>query len=83
MAEIAPRLLAWYDRHGRKNLPWQGRGAYHVWISEIMLQQTQVATVLPYYERFVARFPDLRSLARCAARRGAALVGARLLRAGP
>ncbi len=63
MAEIAPRLLAWYDRHGRKNLPWQGRGAYHVWISEIMLQQTQLATVLPYFERFIARFPNVRALA--------------------
>jgi len=63
MAEIAARLLDWYDRHGRKHLPWQGRGAYHVWISEVMLQQTQVTTVLPYYERFVARFPHVTALA--------------------
>jgi A/G-specific adenine glycosylase len=66
MAEIASRLLDWYERYGRKHLPWQGRGAYHVWISEIMLQQTQVATVLPYYERFVARFPHVTALADAA-----------------
>jgi A/G-specific adenine glycosylase len=62
--EFAERLLEWYDRHGRKDLPWQGRGdAYRVWVSEIMLQQTQVATVIPYYERFMARFPDIGTLA--------------------
>lgn len=57
-------LLRWYDQHGRKHLPWQqGISAYRVWLSEIMLQQTQVATVIPYFERFVARFPDVHSLA--------------------
>jgi A/G-specific adenine glycosylase len=57
-------LLAWFDRHGRKHLPWQrGRDPYRVWISEILLQQTQVATVIPYFERFVQRFPDVASLA--------------------
>ncbi|MBI5612394.1 MAG: A/G-specific adenine glycosylase [Gammaproteobacteria bacterium] len=57
-------LLAWYDRHGRKDLPWtQSRDPYRVWVSEIMLQQTQVATVIPYYERFLARFPDVAALA--------------------
>ena len=62
---IARRLLAWYDRHGRHDLPWQkSRDPYRVWVSEIMLQQTQVATVIPYYERFLKRFPDVRSLAR-------------------
>ncbi len=59
------RLLAWYDRHGRHDLPWQrSRDAYKIWVSEIMLQQTQVATVIPYYARFLKRFPDVQSLAR-------------------
>ncbi len=62
---IARRLLAWYNRHGRKTLPWKRkRDAYRIWVSEIMLQQTQVATVIPYFQRFIARFPDVRSLAR-------------------
>jgi A/G-specific adenine glycosylase len=61
---IAPRLLAWFDRHGRHDLPWQNAiTPYRVWVSEIMLQQTQVATVIPYFERFMARFPTLRALA--------------------
>src|ERR1043166_9008197 len=63
----ASRLLAWYDRH-RRTLPWRapaGRRAdpYLVWLSEIMLQQTTVVTVAPYFDRFVARFPDIRTLA--------------------
>jgi A/G-specific adenine glycosylase len=59
------RLLAWYARHGRKDLPWKRtRDPYRIWVSEIMLQQTQVATVIPYFERFLARFPDVRTLAR-------------------
>ncbi|HJW82382.1 MAG TPA: hypothetical protein VJ396_09080, partial [Acidiferrobacterales bacterium] len=59
------RLLAWYDRHGRKDLPWQhSRDPYRIWVSEIMLQQTQVRTVIPYYERFLKRFPDVQTLAR-------------------
>ncbi|MBR9912186.1 MAG: A/G-specific adenine glycosylase [Gammaproteobacteria bacterium] len=58
------RVLAWFDQHGRKNLPWQQRpNAYRVWVSEIMLQQTQVATVIDYYQRFMARFPDVQALA--------------------
>ena len=62
--DFAGRLLAWYDRHGRKDLPWQReRTPYRVWLSEIMLQQTQVSTVIPYFERFVTRFPTLQSLA--------------------
>ncbi|MEO8061843.1 MAG: A/G-specific adenine glycosylase [Pseudomonadota bacterium] len=67
-ALIASRLLAWHERHGRHDLPWQ-RGlqeegsAYRVWVSEIMLQQTQVATVIPYFERFMQRFPQVRALA--------------------
>jgi A/G-specific adenine glycosylase len=63
MTDFAERLLTWFDRHGRKDLPWRDAGAYRVWISEIMLQQTQVQTVIPYYERFVARFPDVVTLA--------------------
>ena len=62
--EISTPLLAWFDRFGRKNLPWQqDRSAYRVWISEIMLQQTQVATVIPYYQRFMERFPSVTALA--------------------
>ena len=61
---FAQRLLAWFDRHGRHDLPWQQeRSPYRVWVSEIMLQQTQVATVIPYYQRFMARFPNVASLA--------------------
>ena len=62
--EFTARLLAWFKVHGRHNLPWQVNPTpYRVWISEVMLQQTQVATVIPYYERFMARFPDVQSLA--------------------
>jgi A/G-specific adenine glycosylase len=61
----APALLAWFDRHGRHDLPWQHpRTPYRVWLSEIMLQQTQVAVAAPYFERFVAALPDLPALAR-------------------
>jgi A/G-specific adenine glycosylase len=62
--EFTERLLAWFEVHGRHNLPWQHNPTpYRVWISEVMLQQTQVATVIPYYERFMARFPEVESLA--------------------
>jgi A/G-specific adenine glycosylase len=62
---FAARLVAWQRTHGRHDLPWQGtREPYRIWLSEVMLQQTQVATVIPYYERFVARFPDVHALAR-------------------
>jgi A/G-specific adenine glycosylase len=61
---FAPQLLQWFDRHGRKSLPWQQNPSpYRVWVSEVMLQQTQVATVIPYFERFMSRFPDVRTLA--------------------
>ena len=61
---IAEPLIAWYARHGRKHLPWQRDPTpYRVWVSEIMLQQTQVSVVIGYYERFMARFPDLAALA--------------------
>lgn len=68
MADLAPdfagRLIAWHARHGRHDLPWQNtRDAYRIWLSEIMLQQTQVTTVMPYYARFLDRFPDIRALA--------------------
>jgi A/G-specific adenine glycosylase len=57
-------LLSWYDEHGRIDLPWQNpRHPYRVWISEIMLQQTQVQTVIPYFNKFIANFPTLRELA--------------------
>jgi A/G-specific adenine glycosylase len=59
------RLLAWWDRNGRQDLPWQHpRTPYRVWISEIMLQQTQVSTVIPYFERWMRSFPDISDLAR-------------------
>ena len=58
-------LLRWFDKNGRHDLPWQHpRTPYRVWLSEIMLQQTQVATVIPYFEKFLLRFPDLYSLAK-------------------
>ncbi len=61
---IAPRLLAWHTASGRHDLPWQQRRSpYRVWVSEIMLQQTQVVTVIPYFERFMTRFPDVCALA--------------------
>ena len=61
---FAGRIVEWQHTHGRHDLPWQQpREPYRVWLSEVMLQQTQVATVLGYFERFVARFPDVRSLA--------------------
>jgi A/G-specific adenine glycosylase len=64
MKFLAAPLLAWFDRAGRKHLPWQQDPTpYRVWVSEIMLQQTQVATVIGYYERFMQRFPDVRALA--------------------
>ena len=62
--DFAARLVRWQKRHGRHDLPWQGtRDPYRIWLSEIMLQQTQVAAVIPYYLRFLDRFPDLAALA--------------------
>ena len=61
---FSARLIAWHQRRGRHDLPWQhSRDPYRVWLSEIMLQQTQVATVIPYYRRFLGRFPTLPELA--------------------
>lgn len=65
--DFAARLIAWQRSHGRHDLPWQGtRDPYRIWVSEIMLQQTQVATVIPYYQRFMLRFPDVATLAAAA-----------------
>ena len=65
--EFAPRIVAWQRQHGRHDLPWQNtRDPYRIWLSEIMLQQTQVATVIPYYDRFLQRFPDVAALAAAA-----------------
>ncbi|MEP6875753.1 MAG: A/G-specific adenine glycosylase, partial [Burkholderiales bacterium] len=61
---FASPLIEWQRTHGRHTLPWQNtRDPYRVWLSEIMLQQTQVSTVLGYYERFLQRFPDVQALA--------------------
>ncbi len=61
---IAPLLLPWFEQHGRKHLPWQQQvSGYRVWLSEIMLQQTQVTTVIPYFERFIESFPTVNDLA--------------------
>jgi A/G-specific adenine glycosylase len=67
-ADLAPALLRWHAIDGRKDLPWQrDRTPYRVWVSEIMLQQTQVGTVIGYYERFMARFPTVEDLAHAQA----------------
>jgi A/G-specific adenine glycosylase len=64
VADFAPALIAWQKRHGRHDLPWQQtRDPYAVWLSEIMLQQTQVTAVIPYYQRFLERFPTIAALA--------------------
>lgn len=58
-------VLTWYEQYGRKSLPWQvKKSSYHVWLSEVMLQQTQVATVIPYFNRFIERFPQITDLAK-------------------
>lgn len=64
MDRFAKRLLAWFDQCGRHDLPWQkDTTPYRVWVSEVMLQQTQVATVIPYFNRFMAHFPEVTALA--------------------
>ena len=66
-ADLAQRLVQWQTQHGRHDLPWQNtRDPYRVWLSEIMLQQTQVATAMAYYTRFLARFPNVVTLAGAA-----------------
>jgi len=66
MSDFSSRLIRWHTQHGRHNLPWQNADAYRIWLSEIMLQQTQVATVIPYYQRFLASFPTISALASAA-----------------
>ncbi len=64
LPDFSARLIAWQRQHGRHDLPWQNtRDPYRIWLSEIMLQQTQVSTVIPYYARFLVRFPDVAALA--------------------
>ena len=64
LPSFATRIVAWHARHGRHDLPWQGTGdPYRIWLSEIMLQQTQVRAVIPYYQRFLAALPDIAALA--------------------
>ncbi|MBU1214525.1 MAG: A/G-specific adenine glycosylase [Gammaproteobacteria bacterium] len=63
MNSFANRLICWQKAYGRHDLPWQGESAYRIWLSEIMLQQTQVTTVIPYYLRFIKSFPDVVTLA--------------------
>jgi A/G-specific adenine glycosylase len=66
-ATFSQRLLSWFDHYGRTDLPWQQNSTpYRVWVSEIMLQQTQVNTVIPYYQRFLQRFPEVSTLATAA-----------------
>ncbi len=61
--DFSRKVLSWFDRHGRHDLPWQLKQTpYAVWVSEVMLQQTQVSTVIPYYRRFMRRFPSIKSL---------------------
>lgn len=59
---LRKNILNWYDDNGRKKLPWKNKNIYNIWISEIMLQQTQVHTVIPYYKKFIKKFPTLRKL---------------------
>ncbi len=63
VSDFNRRVLAWFDSDGRKDLPWQVSDPYAIWVSEIMLQQTKVQTVIPYFERFMQRFADIPALA--------------------
>lgn len=64
MSDFSNTLLGWFQQYGRKDLPWQNtKDPYRIWVSEIMLQQTQVTTVIPYYQRFMERFPTVQALA--------------------
>ena len=65
MNNFSDNVLEWFKSHGRRDLPWQKNPTpYRVWVSEIMLQQTQVATVIPYYQRFMKKFPSIAELAK-------------------
>ena len=59
---LRKKILQWYDKNGRKLLPWKTNDIYKIWISEVMLQQTQVKTVIPFYKKFIKRYPTLKSL---------------------
>ena len=64
LADISNKIIVWQKRYGRNNLPWQNyNNVYYVWLSEVMLQQTQVKTVLPYFSKFITKFPSLDDLA--------------------
>ena len=63
MTQFSKKIIEWQRQKGRNNLPWQMKSAYEVWISEIMLQQTQVETVIPYYLKFIKKFPEIKKLA--------------------
>ena len=67
MSSFSSRVIQWQQQYGRHGLPWQGADAYRVWVSEIMLQQTQVATVIPYYQRFITSFPTIAALSAATA----------------
>ena len=78
-ASVAGLLLAWYDVH-RRSLPWrENRDPYRIWVSEVMLQQTRVETVLSYFNSFLERFPDIRTLADAELE---GMAGSRILSAG-
>ena len=64
MNQFSKKIIDWQKSQGRNNLPWQKKSAYEVWISEIMLQQTQVETVIPFYEKFIKTFPEIKTLAK-------------------
>ena len=61
---LREKILEWYDKNGRHSLPWKNQSIYLIWISEIMLQQTQVKTVIPYFKKFKKKFPTLKKLIR-------------------
>ena len=64
MTTFSKKIINWQKRDGRNDLPWQTKNPYHVWISEIMLQQTQVKTVIPYFHKFIKNFPTIDLLAK-------------------
>ena len=64
MSLFSKKIINWQKKAGRNNLPWQTQNPYHTWVSEIMLQQTQVSTVIPYFHKFIKVFPNIESLAK-------------------
>ena len=67
MRQFSRKIIDWQKHQGRNNLRWQRKSAYEVWISEVMLQQTQVTTVIPYYEKFIKTFPEIRTTSKLVA----------------